>query len=169
MLERASNNLYLENFSGTREILSLAKGYYEKSDKSINFDRWYAISFRLELLSNNLDAALDNALIRLSFISENQNGKLSDANSNLGLIYGLLGDLELASKYTEIADEYIFDLKDEERRYYNLINKFVINRCLGYNIQPLADKIRNWAIQKSNSDLEKRLDYVAITRCMAQR
>ena len=112
---------------------------------------------RLGEFEEALEASQQEAII---FEEINDRDNLAGAYSNLGFWYAINGNLDMGWVYTVRAQNLIYQLEDDRRNTYNLVNFVLLQRLSGLSPEKRAlDSINNWIKVHNDKELSYHIRF----------
>jgi len=157
-------------FASVKEIVSAEEwldaalqhfGEDQKGKKFIaDMGQYYMVKMEIAVMNQDYRESLTWAKERLGQAKKSgHKGKLASALRLVGFWYTVNGCVEQGLAFTDQAALVGDGLGDERQNKFYLINRVLLQRCLGYLVSSTnVGYIRDWARMKGDSRLEKTLD-----------
>ena len=155
--------MQLDQLEKAEEMLSLAWQHYEddrdQQGRITHLATYYAEVTRFNFRSGHLDGALKSA--HQGVAAAEQTGAkddIAEAWSNLGMAYLLQGNRRKGLLYTTRAQFLIFELGDQRRSVFNMINFVLLERIEGQVDEVLLEAVNRWIAAHNDHDLRIQLN-----------
>ncbi len=153
----------LAHYSEAQHFLDEAWLHYladqKEGQKIEHLAIYYNQAERLALHRGDYPMALQHAKAYLDiYLTLGEQDGLAEVYSSLGFLYAANCDVDQGLLYTIRAQNLIFELHDQQKQVYNLINFILIQRIHGLLPDPgTTQQVLDWAEKHGDTELEHHL------------